>query len=261
MAASSSGFTGSTTELRLRLRATDERLLLRRVPPAHLDRRHLLGRGDPRAELLQVAPQHELERVLRVRVADRRSVGGVGRAAEVEAAVADGDLVPDLSRARPQELPVGEIRLRHVRMGRRRRVDTARLDSGAPRHLLREVGIADVAVGLGPAAAVEPVRLVVAPHERTAPDPVELGFERGDLAGDERVARIVPEPGGGDLHLRADRQAGALEDLALRVAEREDEHVREEEVVVDDGELEASLELLRQRASVDRDLRSGDVVG
>ena len=77
------------------------------IPAADLHAGDLAARRDPRAELEEVLAEDELERIGGGQVAVGGRPGRLGRAPEVELALDDGHLEPDLARESVQELPVG----------------------------------------------------------------------------------------------------------------------------------------------------------
>ena len=161
------------------------------VPAPDLESRQLAGAADPGPEAEQVVAEHELAGIARVEVALARGAGRVRRLAEVERAVHDGHRVVDLAGHRPQEVPVGLVRLHDVRKDRTRVVDRPPLERGGVRDLAGDVRVLGILVGLGVPAAGEAVREVVAPQHQRPALLVVLGLDRGDLARDQRLGAWV----------------------------------------------------------------------
>ena len=253
--ASSAGVDAGAGQLRglgLGRRGADERLLARDVPAPDLHLLDLLGRGDDRPEAQQVGALAQEQRLGLLALRCGRVLRRLRRA-ELELAVLDGHLVPDLAGQAVEELPVGDPALGDVVEDRRRGVDRADRQPGPLRDLLGHVRRGDLRVGLGAAAAEEPVRGVVAADDGERPGRVELRLQRGDLGGDQRFRRRRRLAGRRDHELRADLEVRLGEHGAVGVAEPQDHQVGQVQAVVDVRGHEQRLEVGRQRRPVDRD--------
>ena len=81
----------------------------------------------------------------------------LNRLAEIVFAVFHAHLEADLPGARLEEIPVGLVGLRHVVEGDARGIDLAELQAGTLGNLAGDVRIRHILIGLGLAAAVQPV--------------------------------------------------------------------------------------------------------
>ena len=134
-------------------------------------------------------------------------------------------------------------------------VDLADRQAGAVGHLPGDVRVGDILIGLRAPAAVEPVRNVIAAQGGAAPSRVVLRFEAGDLPLDQGLGgaaarRCVLDGDGG-----ADVAAKLTQDVAVRVVERDCEHVWQMLVEVNDNLLQQPFEAVRQRRAADVDFR------
>ena len=235
-------------------RRSDDDLLLNRIPPTDLDGAHLLRGRHARPEFDQVVAKHELQWIGVVLViAGLGSARRLHRLAEIEFAVFHAHLEADLPRARLEEIPARLVGLRHMVEGDACGIDLADLQAGTLGNLAGDVRIRHILIGLGFAAPVQPVGLVVASQDGAQPGGVVFGFEPGDLTLDQGLGATARR-----CHLDGDGRTNIdvelADDVASGVVEADGKHVGQVLVMINDDLLEQRRDRTGERGSIDLDV-------
>jgi hypothetical protein len=162
-------------------------------------------------------------------------------------------------RQAPEEVPVGLVALLEELVDDARRLGL-RAEPVLVRDLADHVAGRDLLEGARLALAVELVGLVVGTDRDDAALGRELGLDRGDLAFEDRLGRLLALRGDLDLDVLAELQRVAVDLVALGVGEPHQRHVGQGEAV-DDLDLERQVPPRGiDHGAGDEDVDAGDVL-
>ena len=221
------------------------------VPAAHLHLGRLRHRRLPRAD-----GEQRLAPLLGGRLG-RRALG----AAKLEGAVLDHEAVAHAGGAGLEEGEIGLVVLDHklVAVGGTLYVGA---QAGLAGHAGGDVGVGLAQEGAGLAAAMQAMGAVVAAHHIGSMALLLLGLQRRHLA-DQQGARAAGGVGGAQLHLGAELEAVAVDQVVVLVVEAQHKHRRLVEVVLDHQIDQLIHRLGRQVAAIhlDEDLADAGLLG